>query len=68
MTHRIVPDHAELAAIHAAACRYRRQGLACSTCCELAARAANGWGICPCGDDDYLIGGLCESCRVAEAA
>ena len=40
MAHRIVPDHAELAAIHAAACRYRRQGLACSTCCELAERAA----------------------------
>ena len=41
MAHRIVPlDHAELAAIHASACRYRRQGLACSTCCDLAERAA----------------------------
>ena len=40
MAHRIVPDHAELAAIHASACRYRRQGLVCSTCYELAERAA----------------------------
>ncbi len=26
--------------IHVAACRYRAQGLVCSTCCELAERAA----------------------------
>lgn len=30
----------EAAAIHAAACRSRRQGLACSTCCDTAERAA----------------------------
>ena len=30
----------ETAAIHAAACRYRRQDLVCSTCTELDARAA----------------------------
>jgi len=31
---------AEYAAIHAATCRARRQELACSTCSDLAARAA----------------------------
>ncbi|HZO31679.1 MAG TPA: hypothetical protein VFH48_37435 [Chloroflexota bacterium] len=30
---------AEYAAIHEAACRYRRQGLVCSTCSGLAERA-----------------------------
>ena len=30
---------AEYAAIHAAACRCRRQGLVCSTCSELTERA-----------------------------
>lgn len=40
MAHRILAPAAERAAIHAAVCRYRRQGLACSTCCELAERAA----------------------------
>lgn len=30
----------EYAAIHAAACRYRRQGLVCSTCVETRERAA----------------------------
>jgi hypothetical protein len=29
------PQVAELAAIHAAVCRYRRQGLVCSTCTAL---------------------------------
>jgi hypothetical protein len=41
MAHRIVPDHAELAAIHASACRYRRQGLVCSTCSDLELRVAS---------------------------
>ena len=40
MAHRIVPDAAEYAAIHAAVCRALRAGLVCSTCCELNARAA----------------------------
>jgi hypothetical protein len=40
MAHRILPPAVERFEIHAAACRYRRQGLACSTCCELAERAA----------------------------
>jgi hypothetical protein len=31
---------AEQAATHEACCRYRRQGLVCSTCCELADRLA----------------------------
>jgi hypothetical protein len=39
MTHRIVPDPRELRDIHAAVCRARRQGLLCSTCADLAARA-----------------------------
>jgi len=30
----------EQAAIHAAFCRYRKQGLVCSICCELAERLA----------------------------
>jgi len=30
---------AEMAAIHAAVCRWRRQGLVCSACCELDERA-----------------------------
>jgi hypothetical protein len=29
----------EAASIHEAICRYRRQGLVCSICCELAERA-----------------------------
>jgi hypothetical protein len=43
MTHCIVPAvRAAIEAhdIHAAACRYRRQGLVCSTCADLAERAA----------------------------
>jgi hypothetical protein len=68
MAHPIVHPAVERLHIHLAVCRARRAGLCCGTCCELAARAANGWGICPCGNDDYLIGGLCEPCRVAEAA
>lgn len=40
MTHRILAPAAELAAIHAAACRYRKQSLVCSTCTDLAERAA----------------------------
>jgi len=32
---------AEMAAIHAAVCRWRRQGLVCSACCELAERMAH---------------------------
>ena len=45
MTHRIVPpiDRATAAAeyrdIHFAVCRYRRQGLVCSNCSDLAERA-----------------------------
>jgi hypothetical protein len=39
MTRSIVAAAAELAAIHQASCRYRRQGLVCSTCSELAERA-----------------------------
>jgi hypothetical protein len=42
MTHCIVPAvRAAIEAhdIHAAACRYRRQGLVCSTCADLAERA-----------------------------
>jgi len=33
-------SYTELAAIHAVVCRARRAGLVCSTCCELAERAA----------------------------
>jgi hypothetical protein len=33
------PAAAEYRDIHLASCRYRRQGLACSTCTELADRA-----------------------------
>jgi hypothetical protein len=40
MAHRILPPAVERFEIHAAVCRDRRQGLACSTCCELAERAA----------------------------
>lgn len=40
MAPRIVPDYRELAAIHAASCRYRKQALACSTCSGLDERAA----------------------------
>jgi hypothetical protein len=40
MAHRILAPAAELAAIHAAVCRARRAGLACSTCSDLAERAA----------------------------
>ena len=35
----VAPTAAEYAAIHTAACRYRRQGLVCSTCSELTERA-----------------------------
>jgi hypothetical protein len=38
VAHRIVPDPRELRDIHAATCRPRRQGLACSTCSELLER------------------------------
>ena len=31
---------AEMAAIHAACCRSKKQGLVCGTCCELNERAA----------------------------
>jgi hypothetical protein len=34
-----VPDPIEMCAIHLAVCRYRRQGLVCSTCYRLAERA-----------------------------
>ena len=55
--------------IHAATCKARRAELVCSVCCDLAHLVARrGWGTCPCGSEDYLIGGLCEPCRVAEAA
>lgn len=43
MTHRIVAAAtvaAERRDIHNAVCRYRRAGLACGTCSELAERAA----------------------------
>ena len=33
-------SYTELALIHAAVCRARRQGLCCSTCIDLAERAA----------------------------
>jgi hypothetical protein len=36
----IVPDPGEYLAIHLACCRYRRAGLTCATCRELAERAA----------------------------
>jgi hypothetical protein len=73
MTPTIVAAAAEYAAIHLAVCRYRKQGLVCSTCSDVAERAEriaarHGWGRCPCGDEDWLIGGLCEPCRVVEAA
>lgn len=68
----------ERALIHEATCRARRQELICSTCIELDAHAERavrvlarlrGWAACrACGEEDHLIGGLCEPCRVAEAA
>jgi hypothetical protein len=39
MTHPIVAQAAEYAAIHLAVCRYRKQALRCSTCSDLAERA-----------------------------
>jgi hypothetical protein len=39
MTPTIVTQAAEYAAIHLAMCRYRKQGLVCSTCSDLAERA-----------------------------
>lgn len=40
MAHRIVaPDPIAYRDIHLASCRYRKQGLVCGTCSELAERA-----------------------------
>lgn len=71
MTSQILPPAVERYEIHTATCRARRQQLACSTCSDLferAERAANRWGTCPCGAEDYLIGGFCEPCRIGDAA
>lgn len=40
MTTTIVHPAVEADLIHRSACRYRRQGLVCSTCSDLAERAA----------------------------
>ena len=45
MTTPSYPDPTELAAIHAATCRARRVGLVCSTCTELAERAARAAAV-----------------------
>jgi hypothetical protein len=39
MTHRILPPAVEYRDIHLAVCRYRAQGLVCSTCTDLTERA-----------------------------